>query len=362
VNRDRLIFALALGVCIAVVAGLMLAPRVEQALAPELVGAHVAIEIDGSGVAAIPVAEVEVESGVPVTLHAVLEGRRRDGTPIYYTEAPALRLGTVDVDPSALSRWDRSTEVKVRWFTIEPARTEIVVRTAEDFDALRFEPIFRPDWPIAWSVPLTVDPKFDDGLDPERRRLPFGTVRVHVRVELFGPEQQLVPIARYASAPAEAVATGGTVPTVVVSLPERLRLASAAFGLTHLSLETSEPGVLGRAAELAERRRASSLPQLLGSELRRRGLDPAEARWVAIDFIEQEMTWSETGVGPGSVVRVGGRAVFLLADANANGRLDPADLCLDFDRGAAVRPLAEVFGGGGAVELLDEQPSSAGAT
>lgn len=361
-NRDRLIFGLALGVCIAVVIGLMMAPRVEQALAPELVRAHVAIEIDGSGVAAIPATEVEVDSGVPVTLHAVLEGRRRDGTAIFYTEAQRLRIGSAEVDPDALSHWDRTTEIKVRWFTIEPTRTELVVQSVEDLDGLRFEPIFRPEWPISWSVPLTVDPKFDDGLDPERRRQPFGTVRVHVRVELFGPEQQLVPVARYASPEAEGVVQGQPVPTVVVSLPGRLRLATSAFGLTHLSLETVEPTVVAQAAELGERRLASSLPTLLGSELRRRGIDPASASWSTIDFVEREVPWSTAGVGPGSVLRVGGRVVFLLADTNASGRLDAADLCLDFDRGAAVRPLEEVFGVGGAVELLDEPPGSAGAT
>lgn len=360
-NRDRLVFGLALGVCIAVVVGLMMAPRVEQALAPELVRAHVAIEVAGSGVASIPEVAVEVDSGTPVTLHAVLEARRRDGTAIYYTEAQRLQIGGVDVDAAVLSRWDRSTEIKVRWFTIEPTRTEIVVASAEDLEALRFEPIFRPEWPVAWSVPLAVDPKFDDGLDPERRRLPFGTVRLHVRVELFGPEQRLVPIARYGSPEADIVTGGGLVPTVVVSLPERLRLASSAFGLTHLSLATSQPEVVAHVGELSEQRLASSLPTLLGRELRRRGFDPVRAPWEAIDFVEQEVAWSPGSIGPGTVVRVGGRAVFLLADSNANGRLDPEDLCLDFERGAAVRPLAEVFGGGGAVELLVERPSSAGA-
>jgi len=50
------------------------------------------------------------------------------------------------------------------------------------------------------------------------------------------------------------------------------------------------------------------------------------------------------------LVRVGERVVILAADHGLPGYLDRDDLCIDFDRGIAVRRLGEIFVGDGQIE------------
>ena len=50
-------------------------------------------------------------------------------------------------------------------------------------------------------------------------------------------------------------------------------------------------------------------------------------------------------------MRAGSKVAFTYQDRGVIGRLDESVLCLDFDKGATVRTLGEVFIGEGLVEL-----------
>ena len=56
-------------------------------------------------------------------------------------------------------------------------------------------------------------------------------------------------------------------------------------------------------------------------------------------------------VAPGDLVQSGERTVVLARDAGLPGRLDPADLALDFARGAKLLPLTAIFTGDGGLRL-----------
>ena len=62
------------------------------------------------------------------------------------------------------------------------------------------------------------------------------------------------------------------------------------------------------------------------------------------------MPWGAEGAVGGDLLRVGNRWVVLLQDRGLEGFLDRDDLCLDFDRGARMRLVGEVFTGDGLVE------------
>lgn len=351
-SRERWLFA---GVLLAIVVGvaaLMLAPKVDQALAPELLGARIAIRAPGSEIAVAGPAAVEVASGAEVRLEAVVVAQRRDGSRVYYTEAAALEIDGETIPAERISRWDRPLEARVRWFTIESTRPSISVARQEDLGLLRFEEILRPEWPRGWSIPLVVDPRLDDALDQERRRPPFGTVRLHVRVELLGAEQKLVPVERWVSPGADQLPDHPTeIATVVVTLPGPLAEPSAAFGLAQLDLETSEPAVLAAVDELYDARLAGSIPPLLREELARRGAEPGAPVGQELE-LGGGRPWGESGVAPGDILRVGARVVFLYRDENGDGRLDLGDSALDFEGGATVRALDAIFAGAGIVEWL----------
>ena len=51
-------------------------------------------------------------------------------------------------------------------------------------------------------------------------------------------------------------------------------------------------------------------------------------------------------------MQVGARWVVLYRDAGRVGVLDPEDLCLDFDQGASIRRLSDVFSGEGEVDWV----------
>ena len=59
----------------------------------------------------------------------------------------------------------------------------------------------------------------------------------------------------------------------------------------------------------------------------------------------------DDGVARGDLIRAGGRVVVLYEDRGTPGRLDRGDLCFDFEQGAEVLPLSEVFVGEGLLEL-----------
>ena len=172
-------------VVVAGLGALLLLPKVGKIFAPELVTAWVAIAPEGADVAEI--GPVELGAGRGFKLYAVLEARGHGGEAIYYTEAPGLSIGGRPVPAEALRRWNRPEPVKVLWFTVEGYVPYLELKPGDGLDRFRFEAYFRPEWGFGWTVPGTLDPAHDDRLVAEDRlpRLPFGTQRFQVRIELY---------------------------------------------------------------------------------------------------------------------------------------------------------------------------------
>jgi hypothetical protein len=338
------------------VAVLLVVPKVEQRLAPEPVGAWVAIEPAGAGVAEI--GRVELAAGTDFRLHAVVEARGRDGAAVYYTEAPALAIDGRRLDAGSVRRWDRPGEIKVLWFTVEGASPYLALDAGEELDRFRFEPFFRPEWGFGWSVPGVLEPAHDDRLAPESRlpRLPCGSPRYQVRVETYARERVPVPATRLASpiaAGPDQAADGGAA-TVVAALPGAAGPSSAAFGLTQIELppdagEAARQRLVRWTAEQVAFGRVT----LLGAVIEAAGLSPGALGWRQVP-LDGGIAWGEGGAAPGDLVRVGDRVVVLYLDQGEQGALDRDDLCFDYVRGAAVRPLSAVFAppsGGGVGEV-----------
>lgn len=358
-SSERRTLWLVLGAVIVVVGALLLWPRVQEGLAPEPVRALVAIQPEGEAEAVV--GTVELSAGTPFQLHAVLEAARRDGTTVYYTEAPALRLPDGPVPADRLLRWDRPQEIKVLWFTVEGAVPYLELEPDETLDRFRMGEFLRPDWPQAWSVPGNLDPANDDALVRAGAQddNPFGTQRYQVRVELYGPGSRLIPERRYSSQDASEVRTAeGTAaedfPTVVASLPGPLGAVSTLFGLTQIEQAPgSGPDGPRGIRELTRARLAFSRVTVIGTLLSTAGTTVEALDWRLVS-LDADLPWSDPGngaVAPGSLLRVGDRIVILYRDLGKSGVLDRQDQCFDYVRGTAVRALDDVFVGGGEVEL-----------
>lgn len=327
------------------IAGLWFYPRLEEQLRPELVQAWVAIEVEGSGVADI--GRVEIAAGTPFLLRAVVEARGRDGSPIYYTEATRLRRQGVEVPAEALRPWDRGRRVQMLWFTVEGGSPYLEVGSAEELDRFNLHENYRNDWPITWTVPGRLDPArtinrdllYAEGQDA------IGTQRYHLRVEIFANEKALVPEQRLKSWGAEDVAAHvADFPTVVASLPGVLGPPSAVFGLTQLEPAANLDGtVSARIFELDRQQLSFSRLLLLRRMLDVAGRNAADLQWQSVD-LATGMSWDQ--LRPGDLLQVLDRIVVLYQDRGTLGILDGQDLCFDFARGAAVRPLEQVFSGG----------------
>ena len=378
---ERRTLYLAFGFVLLLVAVLLLWPRVQEELAPDPETAWVAIQPEGSGEAVV--GTVELEAGTAFQLHAVLESRARDGSPVYYTEAPALRLPDGPVSAESLRRWTRPQEIKVLWFTVEGAIPYLELEPGETLERFRMTEFLRPDWPRSWTVPGSLDPANDDPLvrSGARRDNPFGTQRFHVRVELYGRESRIVPEERYRSWDAGEVREhGDAFPTVVASLPGAIGPASSLFGLTQIDPppETEKrledgagEGAEGAEAaaemlrgvrELTRRRLAFSRLTALRTVISGAGRTIGELEWRRIS-LDAGLPWStpdggsdggaaaEADIAAGDLLRVGDRMVILYRDQGRTGVLDRDDLCFDYALGAAVRALGDIFVGGGQVEL-----------
>lgn len=361
-SSDNRLFWVVLAVVVAAVVAFLFYPRVQQKLGPQPVAAHVALEVAGSGVAVI--GPVEMETGTDFTLRAVLEAERRDGTKVYYTEAPALRIGDEDVPVQNVEAWNEgATTVKVLWFTVEGTVPYLELEAEEtDLSRFRMTEIFRAQWPQTWSVPGRLEPANDDGLVREGARgdNPFGTQRYHVRIELFERGNAVVPKERYRSkAAAEARSEPEAFPTAVLSEPGALGPASEVFGLTQIEPPSEAgPELQQEIRELARGGLAFSRITVLGALLDTADLGLADLTWRRVD-LSAGLAWEGEGgdVGPGALLRVGNRIVVLYEDQGEPGILDRRDLCFDYALGAAVRPLADVFSAeGGDVELARLTP------
>ena len=344
-TQTKILFSIVLAVGLVVLA-VLLQPAIEEQLAPELRTAWVGIEVAGSGVAEI--GPVELAAGTPFTLHAVVEAEG----PVYYTEAPALKFGDRDVAPERLRRWNRPLEPKIRWFTVEgsPPYVEIAART--DLERFHFQELYRPDWPLAWSVPGTIEPAKDDHLavDSALRQRDFGTQRFHVLVELYHAVDKLRPRKQARSwRAAELPREAERFTAVRKVLPGRLAPASAVFGLTQLEVAAaaSSQELRREIDELARQGLAFSRATVLRDQVRAAGKRFEELAWRDVDLVAGSSPWSAAG----DLLRVGERAVVLYEDRGRPGAVDYDDLCFDYVQGAEVRRLGDVFSGAGVVEL-----------
>ncbi len=325
--------------------------KVQQELSPEPQAAWVAIAAGDDPVAVS--GPVEVAAGEPFTLHAVLEARTWRGETVYYTEARGLRLDGDEVPQSALRHWPGGEPINLLWFVVEGTPPFLEAGAPGDLDRLQFRESFRAEWPHTWSVPGSVE--------PSRRRLAvgeiagafpeFGRQMFHVRIEFFGPASSVVPRLRVSSwGAADVEGESGRFPAVTARLPDRLAEASAVFGTPQLELsEAAGSAVADRVGELWQRRLAFSRLLVLRRHLEAAGLNWEELDWRPVD-LEEGPVWGPGEAAAGDVLRVGDRFVILASDEGQPGRLEEDDLGFDFDKGAVLRRLGEIFTGQGLVE------------
>jgi len=352
VEPSRKIVLAVSAVAVLGLAVLLLWPEAAEKLAPELVGARVAVEVAGAGIATI--GTVEIEAGTPFTVHAVVEARTREGEPLYYTEASRLSIGGREVPPTSLRRWDRPGEPKLRWFTVEGSVPYLKVERPEDLSRFTFTDFLHQDWPETWSVPGRIDPANDDELarDPRVESPPFGTQRFSLWVELYDRESPLLPRARYtAPGAAELEASPESVTAVHAVLPGPAAPASRFFGLAHLDLpSTAAVEEVARVRQWTAAHLAYEDVALLAQLMREAGKTPDEVPWRRVDLTTDNLAWG-TDLEAGDLLQAGARWVVLYRDAGRAGVLDYDDLCFDFIRAPAIRPLGQVFLRGGELEL-----------
>jgi hypothetical protein len=331
-------------------AGAMLFLRTSEELQPDLTRVHVAVQLEGDSTARV--SRVEAVAGTSFRLFAVIEAIDWRGRQLYYTDAQALEIAGVAVPEEQLRIWDRREKVRILWFTVEGAPPYKEISDLDMVDEGRYREVFQADWPQAWTVPGQMTPAVENYLPgSEERGTPerFGTQRFHLRVEIFGVESDLVPIQRLRS-PGAAQVGDIELTTVTMTLGWPLDSLSRVFGLPQVEpVEGTPEEIAGEITEaLAERTR----DRLLFSRfaLLRAWLSEVELRWDDLRWSPVELT-GEVAWSAGSAIRAGSKVAFTYADRGVPGMLDDADLCLDFDRGATVRPLGEVFVGEGLVEL-----------
>ena len=328
---------------LAVAIALLLAGRAQERLAPRPVAAWVAIEPEGPPVAIS--GPVQLDAGRPFLLRAVLEAETWSGGRIYWTEAEALEIAGVEIPADAIRRFPGESS-RLLWFTVEGVRPYLEVGAADPASVFEFREVFRPDWPRAWTVPGVVAPSAAAANDAVH---PFGTQRYHLRIELFGPESDIVPRHKIDSPGASALPGGAaTFPTVTASLPGALAAPSSVFGLTQIERQPQSPTAAAglRLAEWTDDRIAFSRVSLLRETLDRIGTTWDDLEWSPVE-LDGTVGWG----APGDLVRAGARVVHLFRDRGVAGRLDDDDLSFDFDRGAVVRRLGDIYTGDGLVEL-----------
>jgi len=354
VDPTRRIVTVVIAVAAAVVLVLVLWPEAQERLAPELVAARVAVQ--PAGAEAAVAGPVEIEAGSEFTLHAVLEARGRGDRPLYYTEAPALEIDGRRVPAESLLRWDRPQPVRIFWFTVEGFAPYVKLEAPDHLDRFHFTEFFRPEWPSAWAIPGRLEPRFSESLARDTVELEarsFGSQRFHVRIELFAEEDAPTATERYLSAEGDALPEAAeSFPGVFAALPGAAGPASLAFGLTQIEPPAGAGGdLLRRLAELTRRRVAFTRGLLIREVITASGRAPGEIAWETVDLGAGPAWGGEGGVDTGDLLRAGARTVVLYRDRGTAGALDREDLCFDYQQGAAVRALSEVFVGEGLVEV-----------
>jgi hypothetical protein len=358
-TADQKRVAVIAGVLVAVIAGfLLLAPAREQ-VRPRPRAAHVAIEVEGEGVARTG-GRVELTVGARFTLHAVLEAEDWRGRTLYYTEAKRLEIDGDDVSPDRLRRWgDGLTTARVLWFSVEGEQRYREVAMAEELSPPAFREVFRPDWPQAWSAPGSVRPSFAE-TELRVTGVPWpdlGTLRYHVRVELYGPESRIRPRERFSSTGADGLPEAAPgYATVTVAAPGRLSVPTRRLGLPQIEpLGDLTREAQGRLLAWTESELAFSRIPLLRLHVKAAGSGWDQLAWRTVE-LDGSAEWGE----PGDLIQAGSRVVVAFEDRGVPDRLDGEDLALDYDRGGSLVPLKTIFPGEGLVERAALGPPASG--
>jgi len=342
-------------VCVLVL-GIIMRPKIAEQLAPKLEAVYVAIEPEGSDLATV--GRVELVQGQTFTLRAVLEAQTRKGEKVYYTDAKRLKLGNEEIQGNRLERFSRSGIVKLRWFTIEGTVPFLKLEPKSGIQGFRMEEFARPDWPMAWSIPGELDAANDNHYagDEQKPTQSFGTQRYHVRFETYEQERALVPIETLRSwGVGELKKEIDRFPTAVVSVPGPAGLVSKLQGLSQLEPPAEAgPELLRQIDDLTSHGLAFSRFTLLRDLAAAHGRRWQDLQWRTLS-LDGTTLWSApdaepTAVGPGDLLRAGNRVVVLYRDAGEPGKLDPADLAFDFERGLRLGELKDFFSGEGDLE------------
>ncbi|MCP4202889.1 MAG: hypothetical protein GY769_13285 [bacterium] len=343
---------------LALVGVFFLLTKASERVSPVPVGLWVAIEPEGESLARV--GPVEIPAGTAFRLYAVIEAETFRGGRIYYTEAKNLDFLGESVSTDLIRPWQGRLEARILWFTVEGSSPYREVLPGDELEPPSFKEIFRPDWGQAWSVVGDLRPTVENvlpGEDQLRREKRFGTQRFQVRMELFGGKSDLVPELRLASWGAEELpARRAEFPTVVAGLPGVLAAPSRVFGLAQIEFAGDGRGAgdRGRLASWTEELLSLSRIPVLGKWLAEQNI-----AWEDLAWEEVELGASDVLARPGDLLRAGTRLVWILEDRGEPG-LDYEDLCLDFERGARVQRLRDVFVGEGLVDW-GRAPVSAGA-
>ena len=308
-------------------------------------------------------------TGTRFEVLAVVRASHGDET-VYFTDATSLEIGGSLVPSELLRPWPEGRRSRVRWFTIEGSPPFTDWQERSEFP--KYYPVFRPEWGAGWTIPGDVRPRNvnlalgTDRLGPTS----LGSARYHLRVEMYAPGSNLTPVGRY---PSPAVVDDGAAideraSGVVMTLSTPSTAASEVFGLPQVE------GIDDGPAEETFTSLAGAGLLFSRAWVLRGILREAEVAWEDIDWQPIDLAAPESGstlwgdqVQPGDLLRVGGRVVVAFRDSRAEdivasaddgerpltaspGVVDYSDLCLDYSRGAAVRPLGDVFAGGGDIE------------
>ena len=366
--EGRRLIALTIGLILAALGVVVwLLPAVSRTRLPELVRAHVGIEVAGDGVA--QVGRVRLAAGEAFRLHAVVEAEAPDGSTVFYTEAREVRFVDQDArDGSArvLAWAERPEPARVLWLTLEGAAPFRPLREDETLERFAFEEFSHPEWGTGWTASGSLEARRDDelALDGRTSGLEFGTQYFQVWVEVLAEESDAFPQQRLKSAGSgELLADSYAVAAVEATLPGRLAVPSRVSGLTQIEPPAAVGDeVLSSLARRYEQGLLFTRALLLRDLLASAGRSFEELEWRRLD-LRAGARWGERVQG-GDLLRVGSRWAVLFRDDGAPGVVDGGDLCLDFERGAVVRRVASVFvevddAAGGDVEWASLQGSGA---
>ena len=345
---NRLLFLIVAAIVAVAAVVLWFLPRAERLRAPALAAAWVGVEVGGDGVART--GDIEMTAGRDFRLHAVLATERRGddgaGDPVYYSAAPRVEIDGRRFEALPPEEIGGLGWVRMLWFSVEHGVPFRELDEGADLERFEYEPFFRPEWGNAWSIDGVLEAHFDGWLEKDGPEIDrnFGTLRYQVWIEAALDEDALVPDQRVKS-PALPGAT-----RLEARLPGALAAPSAFFGLPGIHRGEGEwdAGAAARLRQLQDDRLAFSQVSVL-----RAILDAGVVAWEDLVWelapLDGSAAWSAAGEGspaPGDLVHVGDRWAVLFADSDAEGvagMLDGADLCLDFDAGATVRRLDQIF-------------------